>query len=506
MRKKFIIVLTWTMTLAVSGLAQLIQPSDLVYEGAFRLPDEEPYEASWNYAGQGMTYFPNGEPGGPDDGYPGSIFGVGHAWTMYVSEISIPVPVISSTKDLSELNTAITLQGFHDVRTGLFDGILDEMLRVGIEYLPKQGSQTTDKLHIAWGQHFQYELVQSHTWCELDLFNPQTAGPWYFSNYSNFSTDDYIFAIPQDWADANTPGKLLATGRFRDGGLGGRGPALFAYGPWNEGNPPAPNDTLRDITPLLLYDNYDIYHEPNPDTLINYNHPDEWSGGAWLTADGNSAVIFVGTKGYGESWYGCPDGGRFPEVDCEERGWWCDSLRGQIIFYDPSDLAAVARGEMEPSKPQPYASLDIDQYLFNVTSSRQKEHVGAASFDRENGLLYVFEPRADEDKCLVHVWRVTSEPEKVEAEPKIKTFELCQNYPNPFNPKTTIEYLLARPSAVTLKVFDVLGRDIATIVNEELQHGEYKIVFDAQSIVCGVYFYQIQMGDFLDVKKMVVLE
>lgn len=61
---------------------------------------------------------------------------------------------------------------------------------------------------------------------------------------------------------------------------------------------------------------------------------------------------------------------------------------------------------METWEPQPYATLNIDQYLYHIESSQQKEHVGAASFDRQRGLLYVFEPLADADKSLIHVWRV----------------------------------------------------------------------------------------------------
>ncbi len=61
---------------------------------------------------------------------------------------------------------------------------------------------------------------------------------------------------------------------------------------------------------------------------------------------------------------------------------------------------------MESSEPQPYATLEIDEYLYHVESGQQKHHVGATAFDRERGLLYVFEPLADEDKSLVHVWRV----------------------------------------------------------------------------------------------------
>lgn len=83
------------------------------------------------------------------------------------------------------------------------------------------------------------------------------------------------------------------------------------------------------------------------------------------------------------------------------------ALKGRSSFYDPADLAAMARREMETWEPQPYATLNIiDEYLYHVESSQQRHHVGAASFDHGRGLLYVFEPLADGDKSLIHVWRV----------------------------------------------------------------------------------------------------
>ena len=389
--------------------AQLIQPTDLAYLGAFRLPDGPP-EIGWEWGGSAMTYYPNGDPAGPDDGYPGSVFGTGHDWNQYVSEISIPVPVISPDKNVEDLNTATTLQGFHDIRGNLYDGRFEawEIPRAGLAYLPKQGSQTTDKLYFCWGVHMQEsDTGPSHGWSELDLSNPQSAGLWRIGEHRNYVTTDYLFDVPRAWADAYMPSLYLATGRFRDGGQGAQGPSLLAYGPWNEGTPPAPGSTLPAVS-LLLYG--DVYTEGSP-TMDNYHHSDEWSGGAWLTAGDKSAVIFVGTKGTGDCWYGCSDGTVWPDEppyppECPERGWWSTGFEGQIIFYDPAGLAAVARGEIETWEPQPYAALNIDEYLYHIESGQQKEHVGAASFDRQRGLLYVFEPFADGDKPLVHVWRV----------------------------------------------------------------------------------------------------
>jgi hypothetical protein len=85
-------------------------------------------------------------------------------------------------------------------------------------------------------------------------------------------------------------------------------------------------------------------------------------------------------------------------------------------------------------------------------------------------------------------------------------YSLGQNYPNPFNPSTEISYNLAQKGFVTLKVYDVLGREIMTLVNEEKPAGAYKINFKAVGLGSGVYFYQLQAGNFVEKKKMVIIK
>ena len=83
--------------------------------------------------------------------------------------------------------------------------------------------------------------------------------------------------------------------------------------------------------------------------------------------------------------------------------------------------------------------------------------------------------------------------------------ELIQNFPNPFNPSTEIKYALKEDGFVTIKVYDVLGRVAATLVNENKQAGFYKVSFDASNLSSGVYFYTIKTNDFIDRKKMILL-
>ncbi len=91
-------------------------------------------------------------------------------------------------------------------------------------------------------------------------------------------------------------------------------------------------------------------------------------------------------------------------------------------------------------------------------------------------------------------------------------FILSQNYPNPFNPSTTIKYSIPKQSYVTLKIYDILGREVAALVNEEKPAGNYEVAFNKQKttnckqLASGIYFYQIKAGDYVSTKKMTLLK
>ncbi len=94
---------------------------------------------------------------------------------------------------------------------------------------------------------------------------------------------------------------------------------------------------------------------------------------------------------------------------------------------------------------------------------------------------------------------------RVDVSP-VNGFELSQNYPNPFNPATTIKYKVPLKSFVTMKVYDILGNEIATLINEEKPAGSYEVKFNASSITSGIYFYKLTLGSFTQVKKMILLK
>jgi hypothetical protein len=433
--------------------SRLIQPSDLEYLGAFRLPDDAERPRTFEYGGNAMTFNPNGDPSGPANGFPGSLFITGHDRLPYgelpdgsqVAEIRIPVPVVS--ENLADLNQAEFIQGFHDVAEGFFTE-LEEIPRIGMVYLDTPA--TGPKIHLAWGQHLQPETpVASHAWFDPNLAAPDMQETWFIGHQSLYSVNGYMFEILASWADTHVQGRYLGTGHFKDGGWSGMGPALFAYRPWiDESGTPALPGTHLEETVLLLYES-SMSTDNIEQCMDGYQHPDEWEGGAWLTTGtGKSAVLFAGTKSTGAKyWYGFvnPAGPEYPCVEEEMvgeftlcrladgtpcppedltecqghndyRGWWSSWFDARFILYDPADLARVAAGEIASWEPQPYATLDVDEYLFLNpagvepdmlgTGVQRRYRIGDVAYDRENALLYVLELYADGAKPVVHVWHV----------------------------------------------------------------------------------------------------
>ncbi len=91
-------------------------------------------------------------------------------------------------------------------------------------------------------------------------------------------------------------------------------------------------------------------------------------------------------------------------------------------------------------------------------------------------------------------------------QPQPENFRLGQNYPNPFNPTTHFRFTIADFGLVTLKVYDVLGRKIATLVNERKSPGTYEAIFDGSKLTSGIYFYQLRSGNFISTRRMVLLK
>ncbi len=157
-----------------------------------------------------------------------------------------------------------------------------------------------------------------------------------------------------------------------------------------------------------------------------------------------------------------------------------------------------------------------------VTVSKIKMGTGVAVFDDGNyrivGSLGQPIRQNPGQMIMEQLWYLPVEiitTEKLQKENPIPTeFSLEQNYPNPFNPTTTIQFRLPRASKVTLKLFDILGKELTTLVDKEIETGVHKVLFDAKDVASGVYFYRIEaksvnsgsMREFVQSRKLIFLK
>ena len=170
----------------------------------------------------------------------------------------------------------------------------------------------------------------------------------------------------------------------------------------------------------------------------------------------------------------------------------------------------VANGRTSNGKVVWYKNNHPDWEKNIIDSLSYPNHILTADIDGDSDFDVVV---AVEGGAEV-VWYENLIPVSVEDVPSsIPTgFELYQSYPNPFNPTTKIKYQIPEKSFVTIKVYDVLGNEIATLVNEEKPVGTYEITWYADKLPSGVYFYRLQavptgrqVGSFVKTKKMVLL-
>jgi hypothetical protein len=384
--------------------SQLIQPTDLVYQGAFAYPPGD----DWAYSGHALAYYPEGDPTGPANGYPGSLYAAGHAWYDLVGEITIPEPVISD--DFDDLPRASVLRTLADITEGWKDNCTyndDCIYREvdGLEYLPNINK-------IIWNLRDWYNVAgydqDSLGWSEFDMTGAQ--GVWHIGErdndvFHNAKTCNYLFQAPESFASQYLNGKWLIAGNHRAAGAfgGSQGPTLYALAPWEDGDPPESGQNL-DALALVYYP--EVYPEclDNPDECYfpNYRPKDDWGGGAWVHTSDKSGILIFGRKGLGDNCYGTPE---------ECGGDACDPYKGyhaypyepQILFYDPEELKEVMTGIREPWEVVPY---EVYRPL-NEVLDQECATLGATAYDQERGLIYVTEQEAGPwGETVVHVWEV----------------------------------------------------------------------------------------------------
>jgi hypothetical protein len=388
---------------------QMITPGNFEYLGAFRPPHVELNGVTFGYGGWGIAYREDGDPEGALDGFPGSLYLVGHQQHQQVAELSIPRPFVSRRRNADELPVAQVLQPFADITGGLQSSLTDgssEPFQIG-------GMLVTDnKLH--WTLHKYYNVegvdLPSHGTTDLELGSLEADGPWHLGplhsglpQWHSYKHAGYILEVPQQEADTWFGGRNLISGLQISTGLqySSQGPALFAYR-----LPPAGTLPGRSLDALPLC----WYSEESP--LPGHHPADRWTGAAWLTLGDKQAVIVVGRKSHGALYYGEPRPG-----DCSPyKGYHGPPYDVEVAFYSPASLIHVAHGQLPAKGLSPWLRWDgrfdggsISQYLFPTCG----QDVGGLAYDRARNLIYLTQTDAAvtkdnqwESLPVIHVFRI----------------------------------------------------------------------------------------------------
>ena len=209
------------------------------------------------------------------------------------------------------------------------------------------------------------------------------------------------------------------------------------------------------------------------------NFPDFWSNCLSVSNDGNNHPRLI--------WGPYPDDNFFVQY------YKIYKKKGSSTFtvtHTTSDFYWVDTSEIMVFGP-PQSNEGICYYKISAVGVQRGTSV-------ETGVTNTVDTRvqgSNQEKLSSDTW-----------ESKSKKFALSQNYPNPFNPSTKIEYSIAENSFVSLKVYDILGNEVAELVNEYKSMGEYQIEFNAAEIPSGIYLYTLVSGNYISTKKLILLK
>jgi len=269
---------------------------------------------------------------------------------------------------------------------------------------------------------------------------------------------------------------------------------IVAQGPWTAG--------CHIVAPSTMVNNIIVQFEGSPDHTPPANGFDYVNGYLWLETFRNTSVPDVVSVKNNLMWtewsIGKFRGGPFAGVKAYSWADWVGTggtgVNGNPLFIDQIGYVGdqgTLDGELQLSSPAINAGEDI-QWLI--------ESMGLPWTDINGNA------RDNTPTIGAYEYDVRTAVEDPGSNGLPNEFSLHQNYPNPFNPTTTIKYQIPELSFVTIKVYDVLGNEVATLVNAKKPEGNYEVKFDAVSLPSGIYFYRLQAGSFVETKKMVLMK
>ncbi|MFH1194250.1 MAG: T9SS type A sorting domain-containing protein [bacterium] len=192
----------------------------------------------------------------------------------------------------------------------------------------------------------------------------------------------------------------------------------------------------------------------------------------------------------------------------------------QPVTGSPSNSVTVRTASTELFWYLPTSATVNSTYEIQVADNANFENAKIFSSDKsniqvdglENGKNYFWKVRSKDDAGNTSYYsgtgkfKVNYSITTIKEEVVPTSFSLTQNYPNPFNPSTVISFQLPVVSEVQLKVYDILGKKVATLINESKPAGNYEVKFDASNLSSGIYFYQLNAGSFTATKKLILLK
>ena len=374
----------------------------LSYLGAFRVPDndgsgrvtEAPTKYSYSFGGDVSAVDGN------------EMWLSAHAHNLLIGKISIPDPVKPSNKNaFKELPVAQPIAPAFDITQGLRLPAVQ-----GNDQSMVLGDIDPDGNQVRWVMHDYYNVSQT-PYRVLGSYNTQTrtaSGPYGLYDKSGQHvrdqlSGDYLSSVPPIWA-SRVGGTYVSGGAGLPGqGATGAGPGLYAYTPPKAGADPL--TTRVTATPLLEYPFDDHLPESQRRGLDGWNRASEAYDAVWI----GDTVVVAARFGIGQVWYGSADGpGNLYDWSNPDKGYHAESYEMRLLFYRAGDLAAVARGDMKPWEPRPYANV-LMPHLMGADTASQVNDV-SMSFDEETGRFYIVQTRVDQSRSqydrnpIVHVY------------------------------------------------------------------------------------------------------